>query len=66
MERKRRPTHRGYVVQVELDELGMTITKDAERLRVRRQTLSELVNEKRSSFATVTATSPWRTRISQL
>lgn len=47
-ETKRRPTHPGYVVRMELDELGMSVTEAAERLGVSRPTLSELVNENRS------------------
>lgn len=47
-ETKRRPTHPGYVVRMELDDLGMTVTEAAERLGVSRPTLSELVNENRS------------------
>lgn len=46
-EMKRAPTHPGYVVRIELEELGLSITEAAERLRVTRQTLSNLVNENR-------------------
>lgn len=34
-------------MRLELEELGMSITEAAERLRVSRRTLSELVNEHR-------------------
>lgn len=44
-ETQRRPTHPGYVVRIELEELGMTVTEAAERLGVARPTLSQLVNE---------------------
>lgn len=47
-ETRRRPTHPGYVVRVELEELGMTVTDAAERLGVSRPSLSALVNENRS------------------
>lgn len=47
-EMKRRPTHPGYVVRMELDELDMSVTEAAERLGVSRPTLSQLVNENRS------------------
>jgi len=47
-EMRRRPTHPGYVVRMELEELGMSITEAAERLGVSRPTLSELTNENRS------------------
>lgn len=47
-ETNRRPTHPGYVVRMELDDLGMTVTEAAQRLGVSRPTLSELVNENRS------------------
>lgn len=47
-ETQRQPTHPGYVVRMELDDLGMTVTEAAERLGVSRPTLSELVNENRS------------------
>lgn len=46
-EMKRPPTHPGYVVGMELEDLGLSITEAAQRLRVSRQTLSQLVNEKR-------------------
>lgn len=46
-EMKRPPTHPGYVVGMELEELGLSVTEAARRLRVSRQTLSQLVNEKR-------------------
>lgn len=42
---RRRPTHPGYVVRLELDELGMSISEAADRLGVARPTLSHLVNE---------------------
>jgi len=42
---KRRPTHPGYVVRMELEELDMTVTEAAERLGVSRPTLSAIVNE---------------------
>lgn len=45
--RVRAPTHPGAVVRLELEEMGLTITDAAERLRVSRRTLSELVNERR-------------------
>lgn len=44
---ERRPTHPGYVVRVELEELGMSITEAAGRLGVARPTLSQLVNERK-------------------
>jgi addiction module HigA family antidote len=44
---QRRPTHPGYVVRMELEELGMSITEAAERLGVARPTLSQLVNERK-------------------
>ncbi len=44
---KRPPTHPGYVVGMELEELDITIVEAARRLRVSRRTLSELVNERR-------------------
>ena len=44
---KRRPSHPGFVVKLELEELGMSITEAAQRLRISRRTLSELVNERR-------------------
>lgn len=44
-ETQRRPTHPGYVVRLELEEIGMTISEAAERLGVARPTLSQLVNE---------------------
>lgn len=47
-ETKRQPTHPGYVVRMELDDLDMSVTEAAERLGVSRPTLSELVNENRS------------------
>lgn len=47
-EMRRRPTHPGYVVRSELDELDMTVTEAAERPGVSRPTLSALVNEKQS------------------
>ena len=43
----RRPTHPGYVVRMELEELGMTVSEAAERLGVARPTLSQLVNERK-------------------
>ncbi len=43
----RAPSHPGAVVQIELDELGLSITEAARRLHVSRRTLSELVNEGR-------------------
>lgn len=45
---KRPPTHPGYVVGLEIEELGLTITEAARRLRVSRRTLSELVNGRRA------------------
>lgn len=47
-ESKRRPTHPGYVVRLELEELDMSVTEAAERLGVSRPTLSQLVNENKS------------------
>lgn len=47
-EMRRRPTHPGYVVRLELEELGMTISEAADRLGVARPSLSQLVNEHRS------------------
>lgn len=44
-ETKRRPTHPGHVVRMELYELDITVTEAAERLAVSRPTLSALVNE---------------------
>lgn len=44
----RSPTHPGYVVRMELDELGMSVTEAANRLGVSRPALSGLVNEKKS------------------
>ena len=44
-ETKRPPTHPGYVVRIELEELEMSVTEAAERLGVARPTLSQLVNE---------------------
>ena len=35
-------------MRLEIEEMGLTITEAAERLRVSRRTLSELVNEHRS------------------
>jgi antitoxin HigA-1 len=40
----RAPSHPGAVVRLELEELGLSITEAAQRLRVSRRTLSELVN----------------------
>lgn len=45
-EMQRRPTHPGYVVRIELEEIGMTISEAAERLGVARPTLSQLVNKR--------------------
>lgn len=45
---QRPPTHPGYVVRLELEELGMTVTEAAERLGVARPTLSQLLNERKS------------------
>ncbi len=45
---QRRPTHPGYVIRMELDELGMSISEAAMRLGVTRPTLSQLVNQNRS------------------
>lgn len=45
---QRRPTHPGYVVRLELEELGMTISEAADRLGVARPTVSQLVNENKS------------------
>lgn len=47
-ETKRKPTHPGYVVRMELEELGLSVTEAAERLGVTRQTLSAVVNGNRS------------------
>lgn len=44
---QRRPTHPGYVVRLELEELGMTVSEAAARLGVARPTLSQLVNERK-------------------
>ena len=42
-----KPSHPGAFIKTEvLDELGLSVTKAAEVLDVRRATLSELVNEK--------------------
>jgi len=42
-----KPSHPGGFIKTEvLDELGLSVTKAAEVLGVRRATLSELVNEK--------------------
>jgi len=46
-ETQRRPTHPGYVVRLELEELGMSVNEAAERLSVARPTLSQLVNERK-------------------
>ncbi len=46
-EMQRRPTHPGYVVRIELEELGVSVTEAAERLGVARPTLSQLVNERK-------------------
>lgn len=46
-EMNRPPTHPGYVVRMELEELGMSVTEAADRLGVSRQSLSGLVNENR-------------------
>lgn len=46
--RVRPPSHPGAWVRLELDELGLSITEAAARLRVSRRTLSELVNEGRA------------------
>lgn len=46
--RVRPSTHPGAGVRIELENLGMSITEAAERLRVSRRTLSELVNERRA------------------
>jgi antitoxin HigA-1 len=43
----RKPTHPGYVVRMELEELGISISDAAERLGVARPTLSQLVNERK-------------------
>lgn len=50
-EMRRPPTHPGYVVRMELEEIGMSITEAAERLGVARPTLSQLVNENKSVSA---------------
>ena len=47
-ETRRRPTHPGYVVRIELEELGLSVTEAAQRLAVSRPGLSALVNENRS------------------
>lgn len=47
-ETKRKPTHPGYVVATELEELNLSVTEAAERLGVTRQTLSAVVNGNRS------------------
>lgn len=47
-EPERPPTHPGYWVGMELEELGLTITEAARRLHVSRRSLSELVNERRA------------------
>lgn len=47
-ETKRRPTHPGFVIRMELDELGMSVQEAADRLGVARPTLSKLVNENKS------------------
>lgn len=49
-ETRRRPTHPGYVVRVELEELGMTVTDAAERLGVSRPSLSPLMALKLGRF----------------
>ena len=42
-----KPSHPGVFIKTEvIDELGLSVTKAAEVLGVRRATLSELVNEK--------------------
>jgi len=46
-EMKRRPTHPGHVVRIELEALDMTVTEAAERLGVSRPTVSGLVNERK-------------------
>lgn len=46
-ETDRCPSHPGALVRIELEDLGMSITEAARRLRVSRRTLSELVNEGR-------------------
>ncbi len=44
-----KPTHPGRFIRVEiLDELGLSVALAAKVLRVRRATLSDLVNEKAS------------------
>ena len=47
-ETKRRPTHPGFVVRMELEELGMSVREAADRLDVARPTLSNLVNQNKS------------------
>lgn len=47
-ESRRPPTHPGYVVKMELEELGMSVTEAAERLGVARPTPSQLVNANKS------------------
>lgn len=42
---QRPPTHPGYVIRMELEELDMSVTEAAKRLGVARPTLSQLVNE---------------------
>ena len=44
---KRRPTHPGFVVKMELEELEMAISDAADRLGVARPTLSALVNQRK-------------------
>ena len=44
---ERRPTHPGYVVRIELEDLDMAISEAADRLGVARPTLSQLVNERK-------------------
>jgi len=46
-ETDRPPTHPGAVLRLELEELGLSVTEAARRLRVSRRTLSELINEGR-------------------
>jgi addiction module HigA family antidote len=44
-----KPSHPGAFIRTEiLDELGLSVSKAAEILRVRRATLSDLLNEKSS------------------
>ncbi len=45
--RVRPPSHPGAAVRIELEDLGLSITEAARRLRVSRRTLSEIVNEGR-------------------